>query len=404
MTQGLSEKVGTGFSVRQAELGNVPALRFPEFEGEWRTEKLTRKVTKVGSGVTPKGGAEVYLAEGVPLIRSQNIRNDALDLSDVAFISEEMNSSMSGSAVQPNDLLLNITGASIGRSCVAPADFRIGNVNQHVCIIRLAPDAAPNFLQTFLSSYRGQKLIFQSQSGSGREGLNFENIRAFKIAFPSLPEQKKIAAFLGVVDARIAALRARVAGLTRYKRGLMQALFSQRLRFTKPDGTAFPDWEEKRLGDLLTVRYGKDHKDIPDGEFPVFGTGGTMRHVNRSLHDGPSVLIGRKGTIDRPRFVTQPFWTVDTLFYSDIKPDYLPFFVFLVVQWINWLKYNEATGVPSLSATAIHSVKVTVPTHPDEQAKIADALSTMDSKIAAVGAQVDKMEAFKKGLLQQMFV
>lgn len=192
--------------------------------------------------------------------------------------------------------------------------------------------------------------------------------------------------------------------LQEFKAGLMQKLFSQQLRFTRDDGGAFPDWEEKRLGDLLTVRYGKDHKALPDGNIPVLGTGGIMRYVNRALHSGPSVLIGRKGTIDQPRFVTSPFWTVDTLFYSDIKKGWIPFFVYSIVQSINWLKFNEATGVPSLSVSAIHGVKVTVPTHPDEQAKIANALSAMDAKIQAVADQVAKLQTFKKGLLQQMFV
>ena len=139
---------------------NVPVLRFPEFEGDWKFSKLNQHITKIGSGVTPRGGAEVYQSSGVPLIRSQNVRNDSLDLTDVAYISDEINNTMKGSAVQPLDVLLNITGASIGRSCVVPADFQIGNVNQHVCIIRLKSDTSPNFLQSFLVSYRGQKLVF----------------------------------------------------------------------------------------------------------------------------------------------------------------------------------------------------------------------------------------------------
>ena len=98
---------------------------------------------------------------------------------------------MKGSKVLANDILLNITGASIGRSCVVPIDFKEGNVNQHVAIIRLK-NYDSNFLQFILSSSIGQKLIFQSQTGSGREGLNFDSIKKFKIYFPSIQEQKKV--------------------------------------------------------------------------------------------------------------------------------------------------------------------------------------------------------------------
>ncbi len=120
-----------------AKKDKVPALRFPEFGGEWKIARLGSRVSKVGSGVTPRGGAEVYQDSGIPLLRSQNVRDSRLDLTDVAFISEEINAKMKGSAVEPNDVLLNITGASIGRSCVVPPDIVAANVNQHVCIIRV---------------------------------------------------------------------------------------------------------------------------------------------------------------------------------------------------------------------------------------------------------------------------
>lgn len=93
--------------------------------------------TKVGSGITPKGGATVYQDSGIPLFRSQNVTNDGFLLDDIVYISEDIHNSMAGSRLKPNDVLLNITGASIGRCYYLPQDFREGNVNQHVCIIRL---------------------------------------------------------------------------------------------------------------------------------------------------------------------------------------------------------------------------------------------------------------------------
>jgi len=180
------------------EQKRVPKLRFEEFSGEWETKKLGLLSSKIGSGSTPSGGQEVYQQTGIPFIRSQNVINNELIL-DHTCIPESINSKMKGSIVKSNDILLNITGGSIGRSCVVPKGFKIGNVNQHVSIIRLKKDE-PKFIQSFLASYRGQKLILRGQTGSGREGLNFQSIRGFKINIPTLTEQQKIAAFISAVD------------------------------------------------------------------------------------------------------------------------------------------------------------------------------------------------------------
>lgn len=381
----------------------MPELRFPEFKGEWEAQKLGERTVKVGSGVTPKGGATSYVESGIPLLRSQNVRDNELSLADVAYISNHVHDNMSGSKVAAGDVLLNITGASIGRSCVVPEIVREANVNQHVCIIRLRESASPKFLQTLLSSVYGQKWIFQSQAGGGREGLNFENIRSFKVNFPSLPEQQKIADFLGAVDEKIGLLAKKKALLEDYKKGCMQKLFSRQLRFNDDNGNDFPDWEEKRLGDVLTIGSGRDHQFLGTGSIPVYGTGGFMRNANDYLYDGESVCIGRKGTIDAPFLVEGKFWTVDTLFYTHSFVDVLPKFLLAVFQQINWQKHNEASGVPSLSKGTIENLKAHIP-QIDEQRKVANFLTAIDTKITLTTQKLDQAKAFKKGLLQQMFV
>lgn len=140
-----------------------------------------------------------------------------------------------------------------------------------------------------------------------------------------------------------------------------------KLRFKEFDG----DWSAQKYKDALTIKYGKDHKLLEDGEIPVYGTGGVMRYVNQYLYDGESILIGRKGTIDQPKYVNEKFWTVDTLFYSEIKQNIYPLFIYQHALQVNWLGLNEATGVPSLNTTSINNVDIYLPSK-EEQTKIAE--------------------------------
>lgn len=158
----------------------------------WQIKRLKYVTKKIGSGVTPKGGAEVYQQEGIPLLRSQNIHFDGLKLDDVAYISEEIHDSMPSSKVESGDVLLNITGASIGRCYYYEGQFKEANVNQHVCILRPNEKILTKYLYLFLRSDLGQTQIAVSQVGGGREGLNFESLRSFIIPVPPIEEQKDI--------------------------------------------------------------------------------------------------------------------------------------------------------------------------------------------------------------------
>ncbi|MBM5573684.1 restriction endonuclease subunit S [Deefgea sp. CFH1-16] len=203
---------------QQTELGEIPL--------GWNAEKLGALASKVGSGVTPKGGSDAYLDEGIPLIRSQNVLVGALYLDDVAFISQEQHDKMRNSALQANDVLLNITGASIGRCAKLPADFVEGNVNQHVCIIRTEPKLDPTYLCHYLNSEAGQNQVNRFQAGGNREGLNYQQIRSFDVPLPVLPEQQKIASILDGVDAKLDVLAQKQTHYQTLKRGLMQKLLT----------------------------------------------------------------------------------------------------------------------------------------------------------------------------------
>ena len=158
----------------------------------WAWCRLLPLTTKIGAGSTPTGGAAVYSDFGVKFIRSQNVYDDGLVLDDVAYISESINQKKAGSIVKAKDILLNITGGSIGRCALVPDDFDIANVNQHVIIIRLVDAGLRHFLHSVIISPYIQEQIFSRQVGSGRGGLSAETLSTFLIPVPPIQEQSFI--------------------------------------------------------------------------------------------------------------------------------------------------------------------------------------------------------------------
>jgi len=163
-------------------------------------------------------------------------------------------------------------------------------------------------------------------------------------------------------------------------------------------------WQVKNIGSVLSIRHGKNQKEIEaiDGVYPILATGGEIGRTNTFLYDKPSVLIGRKGTINKPRFISTPFWTVDTLFYSEVKLGNIPKFVFYKFCLIDWMSYNEASGVPSLNASAIENIIQSFPDTEKEQTAIANALSNVDALITSLEKLITKKHAIKTAAMQQL--
>ncbi len=198
---------------------------------DWEEANLGEKTVKVGSGITPTGGSRVYKQSGHPFLRSQNVGWGCLLMDDVAFIDDHTHESFITTEIEVGDVFLNITGASIGRSAVADSRVQRGNVNQHVCIIRPKnSELDPSFLNKFLLSRVGQRQIDSFQAGGNRQGLNFGQIRSFRLPLPSFPEQTAIATVLSDMEAEIAALEKRREKTRDLKQGMMQELLTGRIR------------------------------------------------------------------------------------------------------------------------------------------------------------------------------
>ncbi|MDH5938666.1 restriction endonuclease subunit S [Vibrio splendidus] len=218
------DKQGQIKGTKSSELGEIPE--------DWGVLSIGECSIKVGSGKTPKGGSSVYVDSGRPFVRSQNIGWGQLRLSDLSYITEEIHQTFSGSEIKTDDVLLNITGASIGRCALANQQIEKGNVNQHVCIIRLnSKKVKPYILQALVNSELGQNQIDSYQAGGNREGLNFSQVKNLKFPFSSIPkEQIAIATILSDMDEEIQALKQRLSKTRQIKQGMMQELLTGRTR------------------------------------------------------------------------------------------------------------------------------------------------------------------------------
>ena len=412
---------------KKLKVGNVPNLRFKGFEEEWESKRLGDIADKVNSGKTPLGGEAVYTKEGVLFIRSQNVNNDKLELENSVFIPESINNQMKNSIVQANDILLNITGASLGRSCVVPNDFKSGNVNQHVCIIRLYKQYNPRFIQPIFSSDKGQIVFNSLQTGSGREGLNFESIKGIKLSIPQRAEQQKIASFLSLIDERITTQIKIIEELETLIRDCRNQIFKQKIRFKDEHGKPLHNWLNKRLKDVAKIFDGTHQTPIyVENGIPFYSvenvTGNNFKDTkfisedvfqkenNRVKLEKGDILMTRIGDIGTIRLID---WDVCASFYVSlalikIKQEYNSAYLahYLATQTFQkelWDRTIHVAFPKKINLGEIGECLVSLPCI-EEQNKIANFLSSIETKIGIEIKLLQKLERQKKFLLQNLFV
>lgn len=162
------------------------------------------------------------------------------------------------------------------------------------------------------------------------------------------------------------------------------------------------EWKERKIGDALSINSGRDYKHLEEGDIPVYGTGGYMLSVNERISDCDAIGIGRKGTIDKPQYLRAPFWTVDTLFFLIAKVGIDLDFAYNLSQVIGWRKYDESTGVPSLSKNNIEKIPISLPSLPEQRA-LASYFTALDAQIAASTSRLSSLKQIKAASLLNMF-
>ena len=372
---------------------NVPHLRFPEFHGEWEKCKLGELAVKVGSGSTPKGGNAVYTTSGHCFVRSQNVGMGHLILNDIAYIDESTHQKQKSTELRTNDVLLNITGASIGRTALATEEINGGNVNQHVCIIRTNGNVEPSYICDYIQTSKIQKYIQSLQTGGSREGLNFEQIRSFPINIPTVEEQVKISKLLSLINERIATQSKLIEKLESSIKGIAQKI----VRSNKPN---------VRLSECLECKSSAlQESDVCEhGIYPVYGANDIVGYLDNYNTEGEAVYIIKDGSgVGKVSYVTGKCSATGTLNTLQAKEGYSLQYFYYLLKVFNFEPYKTGMAIPHIYFKDYGKAKVFCPSY-TEQLQYARLLSAIESKLSIEKNILTSLSLQKLYLLRQMFI
>ena len=252
-------------------------------------------------------------------------------------------------------------------------------VNNHAHIVQGNEQCDTRFLCYLINSMDLSGYV----TGSAQPKLSQANLNAITLSLPTLVEQKRIVEYLYMLDQKIDVNRQINDNLQQQAQAIYSSMF-----IDNPD----PAWSHGHLSHLITVKYGKDHKKLADGIYPVYGSGGIMRYVERPLYNKESVLIPRKGTLNNVMYVNQPFWSVDTMFYTEMKLPNVAKFVYHFVKAKDLASMNAGSAVPSMTTDILNAMEVVIPS--------ASALEEFESLVAPMYEAMEANDVQSKALSQ----
>lgn len=384
---------------------NVPALRFPEFNGDWEEKSLREISTLITKGTTPNS----FSKAGINYVKIECLLNDSIDSNKCLFIDEKThNKELKRSILKQGDLLFAIAGATIGKCGIVSSEILPANTNQALAIIRLRENEDLKFVFLNLQSPKMKRYIKETISVGAQPNLNLEQMGNFSFFHPSYNEQKKIAAFLVAVNEKIQQLAKKKALLEQYKKGMIQKIFNQEIRFKDDNGNDFADWEEKTLGELCKITTGKLDANAmkEDGEYRFYTCAKDYFRIDKFAFDTEALLISGNGAnVGYIHYYNGKFNAYQRTYVLDKFSSNIIYTKYFLEKFLSLRidKEKNEGNTPYIVLGTLRDMKINLPKNP-EQRKIADFFSAIDDKINLVSQQLEKTQTFKKGLLQQMFI
>lgn len=409
----------------------VPKLRFKEFSDEWEEKKLGDFITingRIGFRGYTVNDIVDSKEKGAIALSPTNLLENKIDFSKLTYISNFKYEESPEIKLQVNDIVLVKTGSSYGKVGFLTNLPWKATINPQLVIIKTKLNKS--FIYYFMNTFIFQNQIEKNIVGGAIPTLSQESIKKFKFFYTTIQEQEKIANFLSSIDKKIYLTEEKLKLFREYKKGVMQKVFSQELRFKDSNGNDYPEWEEKRLGEILKEYYlGSNYKNSDKlSNFPLIKMGNLDRgKINLKKIE----YIDIKENIlekDRLEYGTLLFNTRNTpelvgkvaIWKNELPQAYFNSNLMKMVFDNNFFmnyKFNTndmieklkgiATGTTSVGAIYtkdLLKLVVVIPPSLEEQQKIADFLSSIDNKIESIEKELEGLKEFKKGLLQQMFV
>lgn len=350
--------------------------------------ELSTAITDIAAG--PFGSnlkVECFVPSGFPIIDGANLKGYKVTDNITKFVTEEKARSLSRSIAHRGDVIVTISG-TIGQIAYIPEDSLY---DEYLCSqrqFRVSFDSSMvyvPYLVFYFHTFEGQNKIlsFANQTGVPALSQPLKNFKKIRLCLPSLQEQRRIASIVETINDKIENNIKINDNLQQQAQAIYSSMFID---------NHDPAWSHGHLSDLITVKYGKDHKKLADGIYPVYGSGGIMRYVERPLYNKESVLIPRKGTLNNVMYVNQPFWSVDTMFYTEMKLPNVAKFVYHFVKAKDLASMNAGSAVPSMTTDILNAMEVVIPS--------ASALEEFESLVAPMYEAMEANDVQSKALSQ----
>jgi len=298
-------------------------------------------------------------------LRALNLRHGELDLTDIKRIDRSVSELLPRSKLYINDILLTYTGNGYGDCAIIEENDKY-HLAPNICkIASNVEKVVPYYLYSYIRTNEFYKIMSSHMTGSSQPTIPMKTIRMLPIPLPPIVVQEKIAEVAYCINEKIRKNNAINKNLLEQAQAIYTKMF-----ITDADSL----WPEGKLSDLIEVCYGKDHKKLHDGDIPVYGSGGIMRHVDRALYEQESVLVPRKGTLNNVMYVNEPFWSVDTMFFTKMKRQNVAKFVFHFLKGKDLASMNAGSAVPSMTTKILNAIPLQIP---DDQ-----MLSTFEAQVS----------------------
>ncbi|MEP5254332.1 MAG: restriction endonuclease subunit S [Winogradskyella arenosi] len=380
----------------------IPQLRFPKFNGAWNISNLNN-LTDIYDGThqTPE-----YVNQGIPFVSVESIG----DITNAKkFVTKEAFEKDYKIKPRIGDILMTrITAGIIGNTAIITNNNPLAYYVSLALIRRKNEELTVGYLNHSINSVQFKKELHRRIIHIAfPKKINLGEIGLCKISYPTLPEQQKIAAFLTDIDDKITKLTKKKELLEQYKKGIMQKIFNQELRFKDENGNAFPKWVEKKLGEVAIKQSSNiSANTIEDnvGEYKIYGASGLLKKIDFYREEEPYVSIVKDGAgVGRTLLCDAYSSVLGTLDIIKPKKGVNLYFIYCLLNNLNFLKFITGSTIPHIYFKDYSTVKIKIPSLA-EQTKIANFLSDIDLKIEALNTKIENSKSFKKGLLQKMFV